>query len=920
MNQQIETLDEVGVSWSTDSKLASSIIYAGGTVVAGGDGQVAGYDSETGEVEWTLDVEGDVHSLSYSNGVLLASTDAGKLYGFSATGSAPAQPFRRPEPAIESPYPKDELTEIYQKEAQRILDETQIDRGFCLVLGAERGRLAYELAKRSDLRVYGVEPDAEKVAAARKALHQAQIHGLEVMIVHGNPDEMPFSNYFANLVVSDTLLLTGEVPVSHGGWARCVKPCGGVAMFTTAKNNFAAEQQKTLAGHIKADAVSTDVTTAGGSIQISRGSLPGAGRWSHQYGDPANTMTSQDERVKGGLGVLWYGDPGPSKMINRHEAAAAPLSTNGRMFIQGTDTIMCYDAYNGMFLWEVANKGALRTGVFNNEEPSNLAANDDSLFVVVDETCTEYDAATGDVRRVHHTPPSTDDIPRVWGYIAAHDGVLYGTNTVRSELEAALRRRGHTVKNATDAIFAIDLKTGKQKWIYRGRNILHVTIAIGDGRVFFIDSSITKEERAELLRQDKTELKQLGPEEAKKKEAELKALDVRLAVALDAETGEQLWSKPVDVTDCSRVGIGGGELTLMYHDEHVLICGANANGHYWRQFLTGQFDQRRLLVLESETGKKLWSKDANYRHRPIIIDDKIMAEPWMFALHTGEQETRANPLTGEQTPWQFSRPGHHCGPITATPNMLFFRSGFTGYYDLYSDSGTSHFAGHRLGCWVNAIPGNGLLMIPEASAGCVCQFSIASTIVMEPRGDRDTWRIYSATGAATPVKQMHVNLGAPGDRKDQFGNMWLAFPRPKLVGRLEYSLDIKPQLADEGRFFAASDAQSLEAAPQPWLFASGAQGLKRCELPLLGEGDEPAAYKVTLHMAEREAGVAPFSIYLQGVAAKRQIALQPNEIGEPLKYEFSPVQVKDNLIIELKPDGAGRLPTVCGLEVNKIES
>ncbi len=74
---------------------------------------------------------------------------------------------------------------------------------------------------------------------------------------------------------------------------------------------------------------------------------------------------------------MWYGDPGPSSMINRHEAAGAPLSTNGRMFIQGTDSIMAYDAYNGTFLWEHQNPGAIRTGVFNNRETHNLAASDD---------------------------------------------------------------------------------------------------------------------------------------------------------------------------------------------------------------------------------------------------------------------------------------------------------------------------------------------------------------------------------------------------------------------------------------------------------------------------------------------------------------------------------------------------------------
>ena len=51
-----------------------------------------------------------------------------------------------------------------------------------------------------------------------------------------------------------------------------------------------------------------------------------------------------------------------------------------------------------------------------------------------------------------------------------------------------------------------------------------MTIAIGDGRVFFIDSSITREERDALLRQDKTALQALSPAEAAKKEAELKKL------------------------------------------------------------------------------------------------------------------------------------------------------------------------------------------------------------------------------------------------------------------------------------------------------------------------------------------------------------------------------------------------------------
>ena len=58
---------------------------------------------------------------------------------------------------------------------------------------------------------------------------------------------------------------------------------------------------------------------------------------------------------------------------------------------------------------------------------------------------------------------------------------------------------------------------------------------------------------------------------------------------------------------------------------------------------------------------------------------------------------------------------------TATPNMLFFRSGFTAFYDLQSDSGTRHFAGHRLGCWINAIPVGGLVLVPDGTV-CTCSY------------------------------------------------------------------------------------------------------------------------------------------------------------------------------------------------------
>ena len=488
--------------------------------------------------------------------------------------------------------------------------------------------------------------------------------------------------------------------------------------------------------------------------------LPGAGGWSHQYGNAGNTAVSDDKRVKGGLGVLWYGDPGLGDMVNRHDGSVGPLAIGGRLFVQGESTIRAYDAYNGLFLWNYDNPKGIRHGVYMGVSPGNMAATADRLYHFIGEQCFELDAATGATIRVHRLPESRNDGKHQWAYIAVQDDILFGTATVMDSIDARDRRRGRRTTDATDGIFAIDLKTGKNLWEYQGQSISHRTIAIGPDRVFFIDSTITSEQRAEILRQDKTALESLSGQEREIAEDRLKKTDLRRTVALNSRTGEQLWSNPVDVTDCSEIGIGGGMLTLMYQNDTLILCGANANGHYWKQFVAGEFSRRRLVALSAGDGYKLWAKDANYRHRPILVGDKVLAEPWMFDLQTGDQETRKHPITGEDVPWSIMRTGHHCGMLTGSDSgMIMFRSGFTGFMDLEKDAGVRHFSGHRLGCWINAVPANGLVMVPEASAGCLCLFSISSTVVLEPREERLPWAIYSSVGLKTPVRHLALNLG-----------------------------------------------------------------------------------------------------------------------------------------------------------------
>ena len=932
--QQIADHQDIGIKWKWESPHESALILAGKTVVVGGKDGVVCLDAESGKPQWKSPVEGDARGLAVSAGHLVVSTTAGKIYAFGDSTSNADTPVREAlagnaDTSVRvtvEPFPKDELSDMYATAAESILAQTKIRDGYCLVIGSEKGRLAYEIARRSALAVYCLESDEAKVKASREVLVRTGLYGSRITVDHLDLSVIPYSSYFANLIVSDHLLLTGEMPGDAKEVARTLKPIGGtICLGVVDKAGSSKTNITPWLGATKLSEEKATITTAGGWVVLTRAALPGADSWSHQYGNAANTSSNHDERVKGGLNVLWYGDPGPGKMVNRHAGAVGPLSVNGRLFMQGETTVMAYDAFNGRQLWEVENPGALRDGLKAAREPGNMAATDTDLFVVVEERCYQFDAATGKTVRIYKVPGVTEAKERQWGYIAHDNGIIYGTATNRAELTAERARRGQAVADSTDNIFAYDVRSGKLLWEYKGKHISHVSIAIGDGRVFFIDASLTPEQREVLLKQDKTDLAKLEGKARELAEDRIKKNDMRLAVALDAKTGKQAWAKPVDVTDCSEIGIGGGSLTLIYQNGHLVLGGANANGHYWEQFLAGEFARRRLVVLDAEKGDKIWAKDANYRHRPVVINNDIIAEPWSYDLYTGEQKMRTHPLTGEKTPWMFARPGHHCGAISATSNMMFFRSKSTAYYNLDEDEGTEHFAGQRLGCWINTIPANGLVMIPEASAGCVCLFSVASTIVFEPRADRMSWGVYSANGMTTPVQHMALNIGAPGDRRDAHGKLWLGYPRPSSRTGIDLPLDLKHTFATGGEFFDFNDeSYSVAKTDLNWVHASGAKGLVHAELPLIGEGQPAATYTVRLYFSALEGdkpGQRVFDIKLQDKIVTKSFDLVANAGGTKTAHVegFDNIPVTKDLLLELipaipDPDTAHQ-PILNGIEV-----
>ncbi len=934
------------VLWTTPCPCADELILAGGVLIAGGENRLVAVDSKMGKVLWQTDVEGSAKGLAAAGGMLWASTDTGRLYCFApaavqessaAEDSAEAAetattPQAGPATIVEPTDARSLADRPGAAEARRaaawLLEQSGARRGYCLVLGVETGQLAYELARQSELKVCAVSPDAERVAELRKALDRAGVYGSQVAVDCLPLDELPYGDYFADLIVSETALLRGKLPTGAAEAFRMLKPRGGVMLI--GRMDAADEQPATAgaqAGALDArrlqdwlaqaqldpqEATPQIIEREGTWAKLVRGPLKGEGNWTHQYANAANTACGDDQRVRCPLGVLWFGEPGPGMMPNRHVRAAGPLVMDGRLFVPGENVLMAYDAYNGVKLWEEPIQGAARFHA--SHDASDLAAGPDGVFVAVADRCLRIDPETGKTLSTYRLPPMSEGGWQ-WGYLACDKGLLVGSSTTNRRDSASL--------------FALEPESGELLWQASGRQIPHNAIVLDQDSLYYVSSEVTDDQREQVLAQRRREIARLPEAQRPAAEKELAEADVRLVVCLDARTGQRRWARAVDLTDCGgpRSGVSGntGVLTAMGNDGVLVFFGVYLDGHYWQQFFAGQFERRRVVALAADDGRTLWTKRIGFRVRPLIIGDTLHAEPWAFDLDTGEQRTRTNPITGRVEPWQFARPGHHCGCPAASPDCMFFRSYTLGYYDLVGDYGTMHFGAQRPGCWINFIPAAGLLLMPESSTGCMCPFPTMTTVVLKPTQEQKGWAWYSLAGSLTPVKRLGINFGAPGDRRDQQGKLWLGYPRPG--GSLVLNLPVNVDFHSGGSFTQRNSVYTpVAGTDDPWLFTCAAQGVRRLAVPLVRSDEGRALYRVRLLLADLEndqPAQRVFDVRVQGktLCEGFDILEAAGGPGRATALEFENLEVQDDLVVELVPKTAGasgdQLPVLQALEIER---
>ena len=906
--------------WQADVGRVFVLLCAGDTILAGGRGTVSAIDFQSGKVLWRKTIDGEARGICAVDGRFIVSSTAGRLYCFGAgeADSGRTITHRIVKPTIDAEA---------MRRAADILKTSDVHAGYALMLGAGDGQLLSALVEQSDLVVYCLEPDVEKVADARKMLDNAGLLGVRAAIHHGPLDTLPYNPYFANLIVWGDPLGSAAATLNAADLYRVLRPCGGVACQIAGGDSAAATQTFLAGGNVPAEEVSTSSL----GIVVKRGKLPDAGQWTHPHANIGRTGCSEDRLARLPLGMLWWGGPGPSRIVSRHWRAPVPLFANGVLYVQGQHDVFAVDAYNGREMW---NRHLENVGRFPpTHRGGNIVADDEGVYCIQGLTCLSLETQTGRTAR-EYTFPLTDDhrtamanllpngvdsadSPRiVWEYLGLAGDCLLGTlghEHMNDEQDQMPFTQGI---QQSKVIFAFSTTTGKLLWEHALDQSVSPTAIVADERtVYLLD-------RTGGAKYDAAKRRGAGGE------------PVSALKALDLATGKVLWKQD---------GIPSAWKALMLRSDVVVAYPNPAES-------AADDGDKGVGVYACRDGKTLWSKESlggisetgrggTMRHTFIVGDTLFL--PWAFDLHTGEERLlETNPLTGR--PERFSPSGKNfCGTFSAACDLLIYRSASIGFAEISRDSGSHWLPESRPSCWISAIPAGGMVLAPEGYSTCMCPYNYKTSLAMIPVERNENWSVYLAGGrrekmaAKAPgkgskkrpaaqarplqtVRSLRVNFNAPGDQMDADGRLWLAWPRPVDPKRVYLIQPVPVQQESEATGFRLnSDYHSIADTQTPWLYTSGLAGPLEFTVQL--SDDQTARYDVALHFAETEedhVGRRVFDVKLQGrtVISRLDIAAASGGANRALIKEFRGIVAQGTITIELVPV-QGKAPLICSLEV-----
>jgi outer membrane protein assembly factor BamB len=347
------------------------------------------------------------------------------------------------------------------------------------------------LSQRSELKIVAVDMDAGRAEEARRLIDAAGLYG-QIAVHHVAGDRLPFTSYFADTVVSDGMLYGRRYPGNPKELLRVLRPCGGVLALGAPVDGDADGRMKKWGQAVGSQwQVAARGDLVWGSFR--RGSLAGAGEWTHQYAEPGNSACSGDRLIQGRPTVQWFGEPGPREMIDRHHRNIAPLYKDGRLFVPGDCVVFAVDAYNGTILWRVEVPNSRRLGSFL--DAGSMAVDEHVLYLAAADRCRSFDVRSGQPQIAYTMPQPIRGASHEWGYVAHAGAMLLGSGCKKDasytetsyQGDVALWERGMKLVTS-DYLFAKDKRDDALLWTYQDGVILNNTITAAGSRIFFVET------------------------------------------------------------------------------------------------------------------------------------------------------------------------------------------------------------------------------------------------------------------------------------------------------------------------------------------------------------------------------------------------------------------------------------------------
>jgi outer membrane protein assembly factor BamB len=886
----VETVDRKGVrmlknQWkmpppeTVEAPLVTALLRAGKRIYAGSEGRIAVVQLGAKPKEaYRLDVPGTPASLIAADDRLFVVTREGTIHCFGAGRQEPLRYAWKPAapPKKETPLASTE--------------------GYALILGAADLPALARMAAKPTLRTIVIDPDSSRVQKTRQALAEAGLYG-ERVAVHQGDATLPLPPYLASSILCES------GPMSASTLKRLfesLRPYGGQLLL-----------KKELASRVDLDqwvgewgnsgAVLSELN--GNALLTREGALPGAGNWTHEHCDAANTRVSKDSIARAPLGLLWFGGPSHEGILPRHGHGPQPQVIDGRLIIEGIDLIRATDIYTGRLLWETPLPGV---GDFYNNtihQPganasgSNMVSASDGIYVAWKKKCVRLDPASGKIMAEFAIPGGgTSD----WTCLSLAGDCLIGGSepTVdlsivkkttggfdepNAPLDAALKalmsfKADNDSRSSSRHLFVLDRNVGKVLWQASARaGFRHNSICVGGGRLFVID-------------------RRSGPEGERLKKKGDPSKIPPLLLAFDLKTGRELWRSEEDVF---------GTFLSYSEARDVLV----ESGRVARDTINDE-PKDKMRAWNAAEGKPLWKK--NFTGPGMIHGDTILAgEKGACDLLTGAPRGRIHPITLQPVEWTWAR-NYGCNTPAASEHLLTFRSGAAGYFDLANDGGTGNLGGFKSGCTNNLIVAGGLLNAPDYTRTCICSYQNQASLALIPMPDAEMWTFFGTTEIKGPIKRIGVNFGAPGDRRAEDGTLWVEHPS---VGGKSPAAPVA--LDGSGVTYFRRHSSRISGDGIPWVSASGVKGITSLTLMLDKEAKAEQPYLVRLHFVEPD-GLAPgqrlFDVRIQGqeVLKDFDIAKEAGGPNRALVREFTADAARD-LKIKFVPRRSAAL--LCGLEV-----